>query len=381
MDPRTGTLKEANRAFEGITLREALTKQVELRDEIQSGNLGADQKRVKFADFAESLYRRKIQIGELTSAKSVERWHVTLDLHLGPAFGEFYIDAIRRADIEEWKAEQGKKVKKRKYSPNTVNGWLSILLTILRQAVVELELERDPTIGVKPLDNSQWHTYTEEQPNALTVEEVPLFLAKARVLYPQHFGMIALGLATGRRPSELRPLRRNGETPDLLWDEGVLLIRRSETMGEVVERTKTKRRLRIPLPSVLMDILKWHQDRLPVGPMRDSDLLFPSETGGYRSASCLDRPLREVTDEAKIKKHLTPRFMRRTFQDLGRAAQVHDFVVRSISGHATAIMQEHYSTVNGEEVRAGLAKVISIAGFLDAHRASGDQSGDRAAAA
>jgi hypothetical protein len=73
--------------------------------------------------------------------------------------------------------------------------------------------------------------------------------------------------------------------------------------------------------------------------------------------------------------------MRRTFQDLGRAAQVHDFVVRSISGHATAIMQEHYSTVNGEEVRAGLAKVISIAGFLDAHRGSGDQGGDRAAAA
>jgi hypothetical protein len=158
------------------------------------------------------------------------------------------------------------------------------------------------------------------------------------------------------------------------WDEGVLLIRRSETMCEVVERTKTKRRLRIPLPSVLMDILQWHQDRLPLGPMRNSDLLFPSETGGYRSASCLDRPTpgdhrrgqdQEAPDAAVHAAHVSGSWC---------AAQVHDFVVRSISGHATAIMQEHYSTMNGEEVRAGLAKVISIAGFLDAHRASGDRA-------
>jgi hypothetical protein len=41
--------------------------------------------------------------------------------------------------------------------------------------------------------------------------------------------------------------------------------------------------------------------------------------------------------------------MRRTFQDLGRAASVHDFVVRAISGHATTSMQEHYSSVSGDE--------------------------------
>jgi hypothetical protein len=64
-------------------------------------------------------------------------------------------------------------------------------------------------------------------------------------------------------------------------------------------------------------------------------------------------------------------FMRRTFQDLCRAAQVHDFVARAISGHATVEMQEHYSTVDGQEVRAGLAKVISLAGF---RRASGEKT-------
>jgi hypothetical protein len=57
---------------------------------------------------------------------------------------------------------------------------------------------------------------------------------------------------------------------------------------------------------------------------------------------------------------------RRTFQDLGRAASVHDFVVRAISGHATTSMQEHYSSVSGDEVRTGLAKVLALAGIAKA---------------
>ena len=53
--------------------------------------------------------------------------------------------------------------------------------------------------------------------------------------------------------------------------------------------------------------------------------------------------------------------MRRTYQDLARAAKLADIVTRSISGHSTPEMQRHYSTVSGDEMRAGLAKVIDIA--------------------
>jgi hypothetical protein len=64
----------------------------------------------------------------------------------------------------------------------------------------------------------------------------------------------------------------------------VLLVRRSETCGEVMERTKTGRHLRVQLPEELMQILRWHAQALPPGPERESDLLFPSTTGGYRSS-------------------------------------------------------------------------------------------------
>lgn len=54
--------------------------------------------------------------------------------------------------------------------------------------------------------------------------------------------------------------------------------------------------------------------------------------------------------------------MRRTFQDLARAAQVNDLVTRAVSGHATEAMHHHYST-SARARSEGLAKVISVAGF------------------
>jgi hypothetical protein len=62
-----------------------------------------------------------------------------------------------------------------------------------------------------------------------------------------------------------------------------------------------------------------------------------------------------------MSKKITPRGMRRTFQDLARAAEVKDVVTRAISGHVTEEMQRHYSTVRPEEVRSGIARVVSLA--------------------
>jgi integrase len=88
--------------------------------------------------------------------------------------------------------------------------------------------------------------------------------------------------------------------------------------------------------------------------MRDSELLFPSETGAFRAASCLDRPFDVVCKKLGLKKDITARAMRRTFNDLCRRAQVES--TRSISGHATEQMKQHYETVSVEEKRQNLAK-------------------------
>jgi hypothetical protein len=74
----------------------------------------------------------------------------------------------------------------------------------------------------------------------------------------QHYAMTCLGYATGLRPSSLRALRRKGETPDVLWDEGVILVRRSATLGEIPNETASASGMCI----AVCIALKWYSAQL-----------------------------------------------------------------------------------------------------------------------
>ncbi len=63
--------------------------------------------------------------------------------------------------------------------------------------------------------------------------------------------------------------------------------------------------------------------------------------------------------------------MRRTFQDMARAAEVEDMVTRAVSGHAIESMQQHHSTVAPAEIREAIEKVISLAGIMQAVSVAG----------
>jgi hypothetical protein len=325
----------------------------------------------KFSVFAVSLFDEKLKTGEIKSAAGREKWGMVLEHHLIPAFGEVRVDQIRHAD--------GASISAGMYSPNTANTWIDVLKVIMKRAVAEFELPRNPMDGLRKFDASTHATYTEEQPNSLTSEEVTLFVAKLKELYPQHFAFACLGFFLGHRPSTLRPLRRGGATPDFDPATGVLLVRRSQTRGdEVMETTKTKIRQRIVLPPLLVEILRAHADALPEGPMRDSELLFPAEDGSFRSPSSLRCAFKRVVKEIGLMKKLTAKGMRRTFQDLCREAEVKDIVTRSISGHSTETMQHHYSTVAANEKSEAIAKVIDLTGV---GRPIGARSGDEGAVA
>jgi hypothetical protein len=113
--------------------------------------------------------------------------------------------------------------------------------------------------------------------------------------------------------------------------------------------------------AVAVRALREHITSLPEGPMRESEYLFPSTTGGMRSRSVLDKPFSDALKALKWTVHLTPKGMRRTFNDLARYAKVHDVVTRRISGHQTESMQLRYSTAQREEMRVAVGKVISLA--------------------
>jgi integrase len=354
LDPRTGKRKEIKKIVVEVGGHPANKNDAfrVLHDEIAKVKSGGYQPgtRISFGDFAVSLFERKVAKGKIRSAKGREKWESTLRLHLIPRFGRMEMAKVSRSAIKAWLEDAGRQVQAGDLSPHTANTHLSILKVITQAAWEELQLEKDPSARIEPLDTSEWETFTEEEPNSLRDSEVELFLKKVLDLYPQHFAFSALGIATGLRPSSLRPLRRSGPTPDVLWDQGIILVRRSQTIGkDVMNCTKQKTRYPVALPLEMMEILRWHVASLPAGPMASSELLFPSELGGFRSMSILDKPFKAVVDAIELKKRLTPKGMRRTYQDLARRANVPEIVARNICGHATVAMQERYSTIASDE--------------------------------
>jgi integrase len=363
-DPRTRRRLEVNHALPDVTrARDALRwLEAEMARRRADGGGTAPVQIPRFDAYAVQVFERKIDLGRIRSAAGRSKWASIIATHLIPSFGTLYVDQIRPSDVKAWQSKVAARIQGGELSPTTANTALAVLRQILGEAVDDYDM-RDPMRGVAPFDTREHDPYSEESPNSLAPADVPRFLEAMRELHPQHYAFTFLGFTTGLRPSSLRPLRRGGPDADVKWDKNILLVRRSHTMGaEVMETTKTDRHQRIHMPKPLTDVLRWHvNEQLLPRKMRESELLFPAVTGGLRARSCLDKPFAEVGAAIGLPYSVTPRAMRRTFQDLSRAAGVADLVTRAISGHATEAMQHHYSTVAASEIRAGLAKVIDIA--------------------
>jgi integrase len=336
-------------------------------ERVRSGASSVQQAKTRFADYALSLAERKLVTKEIKSARGRERWKYTLEHLIGgtanvSGFGELFIEEIRPMHVEAWRTGIARLIGEGKYSPTTANGWLFILRHIMKRAKRELQLPFNAAEGVPSFDTSEHETYTEEEPNALTSEETAKFLAVMKEEFPAQYAMTFLGFATGLRPSSMRPIRRTGATPDVLWDQGVILVRRSHTLkDEFMKTTKTGLRQRITVPSEVMDVLRWHLDtQLHTPEQKASELLFPAEDGTFRSENFLTKAFEAVGGLIGLKKKFTPRGMRRTFNDLARVANVEALITRSISGHLTEQMREHYSTVSPVEQRESIGRVLRL---------------------
>lgn len=374
VDPRSGLMRTIEKYLPQETdPKQAFAWLQRQRRQMQEGGTPATISKPRFAGYAATVLERKIATGDLKSAASREKWTYALERLIGdtkgvPGFGDFFIDKIRHADVLEWRTRIGVLVTSGVYKPGYCNDWLAILRVIWKTAVAEFELSRNPMDGIKNFDKALHRTYTREQPNSLVTPEVQRFMVWARQRFPQHFAYVLVCLSLGQRECTLRPLRRSGPTPDFLPEEGLLLIRRSHTRGdEILDMTKTKLDQEIKLPMGLVRVIQWHIDtQFKTDEMRASELLFPTNQGRLRDSRGLRRFFEAAERELKLKKTVTGRSLRRTFQDLTREAEVDVVITKAISGHATDAMRVHYSTAHDNEVQAGIAKVIDLAGVREA---------------
>lgn len=394
-DPRTNQRREVNIALPDCTdAREAYRELQNRLAAIAADAVVTRGSMPRFDEWSATVFERKVTDGAIASARGRDKWESILRVHLIPAFGPILVDKLGRDAIERWKVDEllaprskskdtdrDREIAGARYSPETANTILGVLRQVMSEAADRYNFH-DPCTKVKNISKRGHRTYTYESPNALRTEDLPRFLDEMRVRHPEHYAFVFLGFMTGQRPSSLRPLRRSGPNADVKWDDRRILIRRSHTKrAEVMETTKTGVDLTLAVPDSVIEVLRWHCDRLDAenarrrsrghveiaDAMDASELLFPAAPtkwnhgGGFRSPSCIDKAFRAVGESLKLGFEVTPRCMRRTFQDLARAAEIADVTARAISGHQTPKMQQHYSTVADAEQRAAMGKLIDLA--------------------
>ncbi len=343
VDPKTGKLKEVDRT-RNCTLTEAVALQSEWRLELEGGPPEI-RERKRLRDYARSWLRIRLTRLKPSTAK---RYAEILDLHVLPALGDYWMDAIAPSDINAFVVE-----KSTTQGPRTIGNFLRVLRALFRDAVAELDLPRDPLARIKPPRASG---YTDEAPNLLSADELRRLLDVMEKSFPEWYALTLTLAYTGLRWGEATGLRWS----DIDKERGVISIRRSNWFGNIVE-TKTGKTRSVALPDQLATVLEQRRKTQ----LKDQDpaltdgWIFATTEGQLIRGSTLRKPLMKALKAAGIKHHVSPHGLRRTFNNLCRQVTTGE-VVRSITCHSTVAMTEHYSHVGVAEKRGAILKVIGL---------------------
>ena len=352
-DPRTGKLKGVRRTRE-CTLKQAVGLQAVWRAEARRTAADTKRERQKLAQYARSWMTIKLPNLKPSTAKGYGK---ILDNHVLPRFGEYYVDVITPLDVKAWVAELSDR-----YAGNTVRNSFRLLRQIFLDAVDDLGLAKDPCARV---ELPELHRWTEDDPNLFA--------------NPKHLSTLLEGFH--EHEAEWYPLAatlawtglRFGEATALEWDDldehkAVIRVRRAQWRG-IVGKPKGKGERTVPLVSELAEILKEHRRSIEAKQDEESrtNLVFPSRTGEYFQPGALRKPLMHVLAEKKLPR-ITVHGLRRTLNNFVRQ-HAPGIVTRSIMGHVSEVMTNHYSIAGAEEKKAAVAAVVQLV------RGSGGPSG------
>lgn len=136
-DPRTGKIREINRALPEMTKARDASAWLEAEiARVRAGNGGgveAAPAMPQFQTFAADVFERKVALGKIRAASGRAKWDAILTHHLIPAFGPIYLDQFRPQDVKEWQARVAAKIRAGEMAPATANTILAVLRQISRR--------------------------------------------------------------------------------------------------------------------------------------------------------------------------------------------------------------------------------------------------------
>ncbi len=358
-DPRSGK----RRKKEGIAT--TLAEAVALRDELKGTEATPRPTRERLHAYAERWMKVH---GHRLAPSTADRYTLAL-AHAMVELGQIYVDALITSDVREWAVRHLKG-----YAATTVNARLRVLRVVLDDGVQDGVLQVNPARQVKSFPEGRTRG---RRGRSLSLEEFRVFIATVQAMAGVDLSediarMMLTAAWTGMRKGELLALE---------WDDyvdGELRVERS-VWHRQVKSTKTDDPRRIvvvePLAEVLADQRRWLLETQHPG--LASGLVFPAsprharagatargtdELSWFRSPTIFDKPLAKVVKKAGVT-DISCHSLRRTWENLLRAAGVDQLVRRALAGWRTERAQAMYATVaKGERVAAGSAVVSLVTG-------------------
>lgn len=237
----------------------------------------------------------------------------------------------------------------------TVNWERKVLRVFFRRAVANGRITHEPAAAIKPFRSAP----DERRRRPFTVEEVRLLLSKAEGFWK---AAVLLGFYTGLRISDIASMPVGAV--DL--DEAVIRL----------ATRKTGSRVTLPLPAVVVDVLRARIREL--GKPKATDPLWPgpaSMPSGQRSnefhrlmvacglvAARSHHGSGKGRDAARDTSKLSFHCLRHTFVSTLKATGSGQAVAKALAGHASDQISDHYTSLPIDTLRSAVAALPDVGG-------------------
>lgn len=336
--PKTGRQRRAERIVEAPSVQAAARIREELRADLARGD--APKARLRLADYAQSWLGTKLSEWKPSTAVNAASM---LDLHILPALGDYWIDAIEPSDLTAWRDAQ-------EAAPDTVNTRLRLLKQLVSEACHDAGLPNPATRIAyvrRPLEEREDYTPDPGEAAAL--------LSWIRSHRPQWYPLIELLALTGLRFGEATALRWS----DVDFAGGWIHVRRAQWKGHV-DHPKSKAGLRsvVLLPELAVTLRDWQAETGRVG----GAYLFVGRRGNLHGNSVLTKPMRAAREAVGLadKRMSAVKVWRRVHNNALRRV-TSEAVRQSLMGHTSAeVGIRHYTKVEQDEMRAAAGAVLRL---------------------
>jgi integrase len=255
--------------------------------------------------------------------------------------GDLYVAAIAPSDVSKYVSDRIAA----RASGYTVLNELRLLRTMAKDSVADGYADRDWCDRVPA---PKLRRYTKQRPNLFTAPQFELVLARlATDSKGRWLGVVLFMATTGLRWGEASALHWE----DIDWATGEADIRHSNDRGRLVTVKNDSSYRTVPVVAEVAET--W-------GPRRERGLVFPSLSGRLHKGWPLIKVLARVCKATGMKHVVTAHGLRRTFNNLARTMTTRE-VLKSITGHVTDTMVQHYSMIGaGEKMTVGNAVARSF---------------------